>query len=336
VDYDILFHRLSTDFGVTGVALDWIKSYLTGRSQAVRSGGTLSSTSSLVCGVPQGSVLGPLLFLLYTASLHDVIRRHGLRNHCYADDSQIYGSCKPADVGILRTTMLSCNSDVNTWMASNRLKLNPTKTEFMWCSTPELSSHIDHVTPFVIDGSSVAPVTSVKLLGAHLDSELTMSAHVSRTVSNCFYQLRRLKGVRKSLPLESAKTLVSSFVMSRLDYCNGVLAGITQRQTARMQSVLNAAARLLCGGTRRDHITPLIRDKLHWLRFTQRVTYKLCLLVYKSLHDTAPRYITELVKPLASNQSERRLRSASSLDVVRPRCRLKFGEKGFSVAAPDA
>src|SRR2546425_3283541 len=112
-----------------------------------------------------------------------------------------------------------------------------------------------------------------------------MTPHVSRTVSTCFYQLRRLKGVRKALPMESARTLVSAFVTSRLDYCNGVMAGITQKQTARMQSVLNAAARLLYGGTKRDHITPLIRDKLHWLLFSQRVTYKFCVLVYKSLHN---------------------------------------------------
>jgi len=278
---------------VSGVALEWIKSYLSGRKQLVRCHDTLSSPSSLICGVPQGSVLGPLLFLLYTASLHDIIRRHGLRNHCYADDSQIYGSCKPVDQGMLRSTMLSCISDVNDWMASNRLKLNPAKTEFMWCSTAGLSSHIDHVTPFVIDGSSVAPVTSIKLLGVQMDSELTMTSHISRTVSTCFYQLRRLKGIRKSLPMESAKTLVSSFVTSRLDYCNGVLAGITQKQTARMQSILNAAARLLYGGTKRDHITPLIRDKLHWLRFTQRVTYKLCMLVYKSINNSAPQYLTD-------------------------------------------
>ena len=206
----------------------------------------------------------------------------------------------------------------------------------MWCSTTGLSSHTDHVTPFVIDGSSVAPVNLAQLLGVHLDSELRMTNHISRTVSTCFYQLRRLKGIRKSLPLESAKTLVSSFVTSRLDYCNGVLAGSTQKQTASMQSILNAAPRLLCGGTKRDHITPLIRDKLHWLRFTQRVTYKLCTLVYKSIHNSAPQYLTELLHPVASSQCDRRLRSSSSLDVVRPRCRLKFGERGFSVAAPEA
>ena len=71
---------------------------------------------------------------------------------------------------------------------------------------------------------------------------------------------------------------------SRVDYCSGLLAGITQRQADRMQSILNASARILYGGTKQDHITPLIRDKLHWLRFTQRVTFKLCVLVYKSLH----------------------------------------------------
>ena len=231
--------------------------------------------------------------------------------------------------------MLNCISDVSAWMATNRLKLNPAKTKFIWCSTTKMSHHVDHVTPFVIDGMTVPPVTSIRLLGVHIDSELTMTTHVSRTVSSCFYQLRRLKAARRSLPLESAKTMVSSFVTSRLDYCNGVLAGIAQRQIDRMQSVLNAAARLLYGGTKRDHITPLIRDKLHWLRFTQRVTYKLCVLVYKSLHDCAPRYLSELVVPVASRAS-RRLRSTDSLSIVQPRCRLKFGDRGFSAAAPAA
>jgi len=221
-------------------------------------------------------------------------------------------------------------------MASNRLKLNPAKTEFMWCSTPRMSHHVDHITPFVIENVSVAPVTCVRLLGVQLDSELSMTTHVSRTVSSCFYQLRRLKSARRSLPLASAKTLVSSFVTSRLDYCNGVLAGITLRQIDRLQSVLNAAARLLHGGTKRDHITPLIRDKLHWLRFAQRVTYKLCVLVYKALHNSAPRYLCELVVPIASTVTSRRLRSADSHGIIEPRSRLKFGDRGFSVAAPQA
>ena len=232
--------------------------------------------------------------------------------------------------------MLDCINDVNVWMPSNRLKLNPAKTEFLWCSTSRMIHNVDYISPFVIDGATIAPAKSVKLLGAYIDSELSMTRHVSSTVSSCFYQLRRLKAVRKSLPMEAAKTVISSFVTSRVDYCNGLLAGITQRQVDRLQAMLNASARILYGGTKRDHITPLIRDKLHWIWFAQRVTYKLCVLVYKSLHGYAPKYLSELVVPVSRNVSARRLRSANSSNIVRPRTRLKFGDRGFSAAAPDA
>ena len=97
-----------------------------------------------------------------------------------------------------------------------------------------------------------------------------------------------------------------------------------------------SSRRILFGGTKRDHITPLIRDKLHWLRFTQRVTFKLCVLVYKSLHGFAPKYLSNLVIPVSSRASSMRLRSADSLNVARPRTRLKFGDRAFSAAAPDA
>ena len=146
--------------------------------------------------------------------------------------------------------MLDCINGVNVRMSSNRLKLNPAKTEFLWCSTPQMASRVDHITPLVIDGAIIAPAKSVKLLGAFFDSALSMTRHVSSTVSKCFYQLRRLKAVRRSLPLDAAKTVISSFVTSRVYYCNGLLVGITQRQVDRLQSILNASARVLYGGPR--------------------------------------------------------------------------------------
>ena len=288
---------------------------------------------NLECGVPQGSVLGPLLFLFYTAGLHDVIMNHDINDHFYAGDSQLYSSCKPSDTLLLHNTMLRCIGDVSEWMASNRLMINPAKTEFMWCCSFQMSHHINYNISFYLGGVNITPVKKVKLLGVVIDSDLTMSSQVNQTVSSCFFQLRRLKSVRLALTMEAAKTVVNAFVISKRDYCNGLLIGITQRQCDRLQSVLNAAARLLYGGTKRDHITPLLMD-LHWLRTEQRILFKIILFVFKALHNCAPVYISEFITKVSSNPHMRSLRSADNKCVVVPRSRLVMGNRSFKVSAP--
>ena len=121
----------------------WLRSYITSRTQFVRCNADRSSVSIVLSGVPQGSVLGPLLFLLYTAELLQVIQANNFSDHAYADDTQIYGSSKPTNVADLRTNMLRCIADVTAWTSSNRLNLNPEKTEFMWCATSRMQHHID-------------------------------------------------------------------------------------------------------------------------------------------------------------------------------------------------
>ena len=303
--------------------------------QSVKYRDILSTAQSLRCGVPQGSVLGPLLFVLYTAGLHDVIQSHGINDHFYADDSQLYASCKPSGLSTLRTTMIRCIDNVGSWMASNRLKINPVKTEFMWCTTPQMRHHVTVSAPFNLGGVDIEPVMSVKLLGATIDCNLTMSTHINRTISTCFFHLRRLKSVRRSLPMEAAKTVINAFIISRVDYCNGLLVGITRRQCERLQQLLNASARLLYGGKKGDHITPLLRS-LHWLRFDERVIYKLSVLVYKTLHYKSPKYFAEHFILMSSNIHTSRLRSADNQTLVVPRTNLVFGNRGFSVAAPAA
>ena len=135
----------------------------------------------------------------------------------------------------------------------------------MWCATSRMQQHIDRA-PFIIGNVSIEPQSKVQLLGVTLDSDLSMASHVSRTVSTCFFQLRRLKSIRRSLPIEASKSLVSALVFSRCDNQNGLFAGIAKRQVDRLQRILNASARLIFGGTRTAHITPLLRDCLHWLR----------------------------------------------------------------------
>ena len=93
------------------------------------------ATPLLICGVPQGSVLGPVLFVFYTVELISLIERHGLSPHLYTDDTQVYGLCPPAAVDALSSQVTECADDIATWMKSNRLQLNSDKTEVLWCAT---------------------------------------------------------------------------------------------------------------------------------------------------------------------------------------------------------
>ena len=133
---------------------------------------------------------------------------------------------------------------------------------------------------------------------------MSLTDHVNRLVRSCFY--RRIKSIRRSLPTFTAIQLVNSFVISRVEYCNSLLAGLPKYQLDRIQSVLNVAARLIFGWGRYENVTPLLRDRLHWLRVPQRVEFKRCLLVYKAL---APAYITEYCVNINTNERRSSLTS---------------------------
>jgi hypothetical protein len=135
VGHNMLLRQLSTSYGLTGSVIEWFASYLSGRHQYVHSGATTSSLSAVMCGVPQVSVLGPILFVLYTADLLQLVCRHHFRPHAYADDVQIYGSCRPSEAGSLSDRISTCVDEVASWMASNRLQLYPSKTEVL-CARP--------------------------------------------------------------------------------------------------------------------------------------------------------------------------------------------------------
>ena len=143
VDHDILLQRLQFGLGLSDVVLGWIQSFLTNRMQLVTFNGQLSSKQSVLFGVPQGSVLGPLLYLLYTAELEQLILRHGLHIHQYADDSQVYISVPVSDVQVAVHSFVVCVHHLNEWMRASRLRLNPTKTQVMWLGSGHQLKHVN-------------------------------------------------------------------------------------------------------------------------------------------------------------------------------------------------
>jgi len=169
--------------------------------------------------------------------------------------------------------MTNCIEWVCCWIVSNRLCLNPTKTELIWLSSP-CRTNLLSTSPIRLFGTVIQPSQSVWDLGVIGDSDLSLSAHVSHITSVCFYDLRQLRLVRRSLTMDAAHALVRTMIHSHLDYCNSLLAGLPTGQMSLLQSVLRAAARLVLGLPGRAPVSAAMHDTLHWLSFPQRVTFK--------------------------------------------------------------
>jgi len=173
VDHNILCRCLQTSVGLTGSVLRWFTTYLQGRPQYVRRSLMKSFVTMLVCGVPQGSVLGPILFLLYTADLIALIERHGFCPRLYADDSQVYGSCRPSAIADFQLRLSACIDDIASWIRANRLQLNTSKTDLLWCTTARRQHQLPS-TALRVGDDFVRPSTSVGDLGIYLDADLSM------------------------------------------------------------------------------------------------------------------------------------------------------------------
>jgi len=178
----------------------------------------------------------------------------------------------------------------------------------------------------------------VRLLGVTISSDLNTDKHVSHTSSSCFYWLRQIRRIRRSLDTESAKTLVHAFVSSRVDGCNAMLAGSSKAITDRLQRVINAAARVVSGTHKFDRfLTHLLYSELHWLDVPQRIQFKLGVTVHRYLQGNAPQYLVDCWKSTTDAVSRQRLRSASCHQLIVPRHRCTiFGRRAFTVAGPTA
>jgi len=188
----------------------------------------------------------------------------------------------------------------------------------------------------VFGRATVQPSSTVQDLGVILDIEMSFGPYINQLVSLCFYQLRCIKACIKGLPMDVVKTTVNSFVVSRIDYCNGLLAGAPQYQLNQLQAVMNSAGRLICGLNKFDHINRVLCDRCHWLPVEQRIQHKLCLLVYKVQCGLASQYLVDFCQPVSAVSGRSGLRSSTCSDLVVVRTDTDFGECSFAMAAPLA
>ena len=221
VNHGILIDHLNKDVGIQGKALDWFKSYLTNRSKQVFLNGTTSKQFNLDSGVPQGSCLGPLLFIIYASKLFKVIEDQLPDAHGYADDTQLYLSFKPTSGSSQQDPLLAmenCIEKIRRWMIHDRLLMNDDKTEFMIIGTRQQLSKLQPMSVSVND-STIYPRPIVKNLGSWLDSQLKMSTHITIVCKACFFHLHNIRRIKKLLSKDSLLILIHAFITSKLDYC---------------------------------------------------------------------------------------------------------------------
>ena len=243
----LLITRLNEELGICGVALEWFKSYLANRGQQVTIDGSLSEPFSLECGVPQGSCLGPLLFIIYASKLFRVVVDQLPHTHRYADDTQIYLSFKPnsntSQEDAVRVMERCISEKIRHCLIHDRLLLNDRLSLFI--GTRQKLGKLQAVN-IKEGGSEIKPKPSsqVKNLGCWLDTNLYMRDHITNVCKAGFFYLHNIRRIKKHLSRDSLLTLVHAFITSRLE------------QIAKLQRVQNAAARLIMDIGKYFHITP--------------------------------------------------------------------------------
>ena len=327
--FDTLRRRARDDFGLSGAALDWLMSFVSGRSQYVAVGEERSQPSPCTTGVPQGSVLGPLLYAMYVSPIGDVVTGHGMSYHLYADDLQVYTAIRTDQLTDL-STLESCTADVARWFLENALLLNPTKTEAVLFGTRQRLRAVDGGRGVSAAGALVSFADSLKLLGVTLDSSLSLDRHVSDVVRSCNYHIRALRHIRKRLTPEAARIAACAIVGARLDYCNSLFYGMSNKNFDKLQSVQNSLARVV-GCVPWSVDVGELRRSLHWLPIRQRVIFKVAIMTYRVRTSGSPMYLSSM---LQSHQPQRVLRSSDQCLLELPRVRIDFERGAFSVAAP--
>ena len=297
IDHTILMDRLNVYYGLSELALGWFKSYLSGRTHSIKVGSTLSHPAALHYGVPQGSVLGPILFSLYTNPIGSIIHSHSSINyHFYADDTQLYITLSPENFSHSIQKLKNCLNDIQNFMFANKLKLNPDKTEFILLGSRKNRNQLLPHFPINILGNQVSPAQSVRNLGVVFDSNFTFSNHVSQVIKFTRVQARDLYRIRPVLDLNTSVLLANALVSSRLDYCNSLFLSLTDFELRRLQPVQNSLCRVVTRSSKFSHITPQLK-KLHWLPVRYRVQFKIGLITYKILTQGQPDYQIKRYNP---------------------------------------
>ena len=284
IDYECLIRKLHT-LNFSKVFLYWLVEYLKERTHFVQIDDKKSETLISGFGVPQGSILGPVLFNLYVADLN--LHLKSCESLQYADDTSIYIQCKPKEINAAVSNITEDIENMQIWSQASNLVFNEKKTKSMYFCTRRLQqAHDLKDNQFVIklNKGTLQQTNEMKILGVIFDNHLTWKIHTNKVIKDCFSTLRTLRSISRLLPYQVKKQLATTLILSKLDYGNVVTSNLPRHLLKSLQKVQNAAA----GFVLRRHATTEDVIKLSWLPIQQRLEYSLAVLAYKSINGMCP------------------------------------------------
>ena len=331
IDHDLMLKKLRNIYLMDGNTLKWFKSYLENRQSYVKIDDHLSRGRRSRSGVPQGTILGPILFSMYIQDVHNIISSHGLQYHIYADDIQIYFKYSKNNHSKFHN-LTNCLSDIKKWADDNYLKFNESKTNFVNITSAKSKLEVTNLD--CLDEDTVF-VDVVKNLGVLMDHSLNFKHQINKVCRNGFATLSSLWRVSSRVSNISTKIqIVQATIISQIDYCNSIYVCLPNSEIKKLQRLMNAAVRFIYNLRRKnnDSITHYLK-KCHFLPVSLRCKFKICCLAFKCVYGGAPEYLSNLLEMKKSLPS---LRINSDITLLK-QCKLyseNYKNRAFSITAP--
>ena len=276
-------------YGIKGIAGNWFRSYLSERNQISSVNGHFSSTRLLRCGVPQGTILGPLLFLIYINDLPNCLLHS--RARIFADDTNLtYASNNINEINYNLNENLA---NVSEWLSVNKLTLNQTKTEFMLIGSRQRINTFQSTPSFAINNVPVKQVSHTKSLGLHIEENLSWNVHIEKLSKKVASGIGALKRIRPYVTLPTMQLIYNCLVQPYFDYCSVIWDSCGSNLADRLQKLQNRAARVLTY-SRHDSNADYLFERLGLKKLSSQCRISKAIMVYKCLNDLAPDYLSEM------------------------------------------
>ena len=285
VDHDILCEKLAI-YGFDNTAISFFKSYLSERTQQVQIGNVYSEKLHIKYGVPQGSILGPLLFILYINDLPLY-----MKNCCidmYADDSTLHLSCD--NFKSLQSKVQEDLFQVEKWCNDNCMFINANKTKFMIIGTKQKAMSLNNEGCLTINDQVLQSSTCEKLLGVQIDPSLSWVDQINSICSKISSRLYLLSKIKRYLNYDSRKLFYNGYILPLIDYCCLVWGSCRKEDLSRILKLQKRAARLILDTDPFAPSAPLFKQ-LTWMTVEQRIIYHKSVLLHKCINKDAPSYL---------------------------------------------